>query len=306
MTRPDPALRRALDWGLLAPLRLKARTVAEGAYAGGHRSPRRGPGIEFGGHRAYVPGDDLRWLDHRAFMRHGRLLVREFETETDRALRLIVDASGSMAYRSERAPGAKLAYAALVGAALARIALATGDPVALDWLGGDQRRPLPAMGGREAFERVVSALESVVPGGDLTTDLDSVERALGPVARHARRGSVVVLVSDLIDLPDGTLERFTALGTEGRVLCAVQVLDPVERQFTFDGPVRLRASESGTVVETEASSVRARYLEALERLTLTWQDRLVARGGQLCRVTTTDDPIRVVRAILTAIRGVPA
>jgi uncharacterized protein (DUF58 family) len=140
----DARLRGALDWGKLVPLRLKARSVADGVYAGGHRSPRRGGGIEFGGHRSYVPGDDLRWLDRHALMRHGRLLVREFETETDRALCLVVDASASMAYRSAKAPGAKLAYAALIAAALARIALAGSDPVALDWLGGESPRALPA------------------------------------------------------------------------------------------------------------------------------------------------------------------
>ena len=163
-------LKRALDWGKLAPLRLRARSVADGVYAGAHRSLRRGSGVEFGGHRAYVPGDDLRWLDRHALMRHDRLLVREFETETDRALRLVVDASASMAFRSPEAPGAKLGYAALVAAALGRVAAASGDPVGLDWLGGRRPTALPASSGHEAFDRIVGALESAVAGGDLSAD----------------------------------------------------------------------------------------------------------------------------------------
>ena len=55
-------VRSKLDWGAFAPLRLKARSVADGVYAGSHKSPRKGSGVEFGGHRAYVPGDDLRSL----------------------------------------------------------------------------------------------------------------------------------------------------------------------------------------------------------------------------------------------------
>ena len=97
-------LRRSLDWGSLAPLRIRARMVAEGVYAGAHRSARKGAGVEFGGHRAYVPGDDLRWLDVRSLLRHDHLLVRQFETETDRALRLVVDATKSMGYRGKGAP----------------------------------------------------------------------------------------------------------------------------------------------------------------------------------------------------------
>src|SRR5581483_8976809 len=107
----------SFPWGEIASLRIRARLVAEGVYAGAHRSARRGAGIEFGGHREYVPGDDLRWLDRRSLLRHDHLLVRQFETETDRALRLVVDATGSMSYRGTRGQGAKLAYAALVAAA---------------------------------------------------------------------------------------------------------------------------------------------------------------------------------------------
>lgn len=298
-----PALRKALDWGKLGPLRLRARSVADGVYSGSHRSPRRGPGVEFGGHRNYVPGDDLRWLDRHALMRHGRLLVREFETETDRALRLVVDASASMAFRSAHAPAAKLAYAALIGAALARIALAGGDPVALDWLGGEQRRPLPSMGGREAFERVLGALEAVRPGGDLSLDLAGVERSLAPVARHAGRGSLIVLLSDLIDLPEGSLDYFAALATRGRTIVAVRVLDPAEARFPFEGPLRLRALEGDALVETDAEAARRGYLDALESIARQWETRLVGRRGRVVRAVTDDDAIEVVRAVLRAAEG---
>lgn len=294
---------RGMDWGKLAPLRLRAQNVADGVYAGAHRSARRGAGIEFGGHRAYTPGDDLRWLDRHALMRHGRLLVRQFETETDRTLRLLVDASASMRYKSERAPGAKLAYAALIAAALGRVALSTGDPVGLDWLGGSGQRPLPAMGGREAFERLVGALEDVEPGGDLGLDPAEVERAVAPIARYARRGSIIVVLSDLLDLPEGTLDRLVALATRGRTLIAVRVLDPVEATFPFDGPLRLRAMEGDALVETDGQLARAGYLEALERIATRWEDRLLPRGGRLVRCTTADDPTSVVRQILAVPLG---
>ena len=291
-------LKRALDWGKLAPLRLRARSVADGVYAGAHRSLRRGSGVEFGGHRAYVPGDDLRWLDRHALMRHDRLLVREFETETDRALRLVVDASASMAFRSPEAPGAKLGYAALVAAALGRVAAASGDPVGLDWLGGRRPTALPASSGREAFDRIVGALESAVAGGDLSADTLAVERTLARVGQHSGRGAVVVLLSDLVDLPPITLDRLAALAVRGRVVVAVRILDPVEVNFPFEGPVRLRASEGNAEVETDARMSRAGYLEALQDTARRWHARLLERGGGLVRASTTDDPVSVVRAVL--------
>ncbi|MFO0568377.1 MAG: DUF58 domain-containing protein [Polyangiaceae bacterium] len=296
-------IERRLDWGELAPLRLSARHAADGVYAGAHRSPRRGAGVEFGGHRAYVPGDDLRFIDRHALMRHGRLLVRQFETETDRALRLVVDATESMAYRGKGAPGAKLAYAAVVAAALARIAISGGDPVAVDWIGGDAREPLPALGGREAFERVLAALETVRPGGDIRLDPQAVERAFAAVARHARRGAIVVLLSDLIDLPDGTLDRFAALSSLGRTLIAVRVLDPVEASFSFEGAVRLESSEGDVVVDTDADAVRQAYLARLEEVAQTWDERLAPSGGGVVRAVTTDPPVDTVREVVLAARG---
>lgn len=303
--KPDSSvkIRSALDWGELVPLRLRARNVADGVYAGGHRSPRRGAGIEFGGHRSYVPGDDLRWLDRHALMRHGRLMIREFETETDRALFLIVDGTLSMGFRSANAPGAKLAYAAVLAAALARIAIGGADPVALSWIGGDNARSLPATGGREAFERIVGVLEGAAAGGDLHLDVSAVERAFASVARGAGRGAVVVLLSDLIDLPDGTLERFSALSSRGRALVAVRVLDPVEASFPFEGPLRLRAVEGKALVETDADAARAGYLRRLEQVADAWSRELVQRGGQLVKAVTDQDAVPVVRSVLRAAQG---
>jgi uncharacterized protein (DUF58 family) len=291
-----------IDWGQLAPLRLKARAIAEGVYAGMHRSVRKGAGVEFGGQRPYVPGDDLRFFDRRSLLRHDRLMVREFETETDRALWLCVDATASMAYRSEGAPGSKLAYAALVSAALARVTLSTGDPIGLGWVGGHGTHGIPAMAGREAFERIVGALEGAAAAGDVSADGAAIERTLGPIARRARRGAVVVLLSDLLDLPDGALSSFTALATSGRTLIAVQVLDPVEAELGFSGNVRLRSVEGDVVVEADADAVRATYKERLLALSAPWERELSARGGRLVRATSADEPITVVRAVLKAIQ----
>ncbi|AGP33575.1 DUF58 domain-containing protein [Sorangium cellulosum] len=298
-----------IDWGGLAPLRLKSRAVAEGVYAGMHRSIRKGAGVEFGGQRPYVPGDDLRFFDRRALLRHDRLMVREFETETDRALWLCVDATASMSYRGRRAPGAKLAYAALIAAAMARVALATGDPVGLAWLGGAGTHGLPAMAGREAFERIVGALEATSAAQDWSGDAGAIERALAPVAKKARRGAVVLLISDLLDLAhesgaERALSAFTPLSTGGRTLIALQVLDPSEAELDFEGNVRLRALEGGAVVEADAGAVRAQYKARLAALGDGWARALASRGGRLLRATSADPPTDVVRALVQAIAEV--
>jgi uncharacterized protein (DUF58 family) len=296
-------IRRAIDWGELAPLRLRARQVAEGVYAGVHRSTLRGSGVEFGGYREYVPGDDLRWLDRRSLLRHDRLVVRQFETETDRALTLLVDASSSMGYRGAGAPAAKIAFASLLAAALARVALAGGEPVGVSFVGGGPEvAPVPRAGGRDQFERVVVALEQVETGGDARADGTMIEKAVHSVLRSTRRGGIVIVLSDLLDLPDAAPDRISGIAPSGRVLVVVQTLDPYEVDFPFSGTVRLRALEGGIVVETDAATARDRYIEALEDLTRRWRDAVVGRGGRFLRAVTSDPPVQVVREIVRAVR----
>jgi uncharacterized protein (DUF58 family) len=299
---PLRPIRSAIDWGELAPLRLRAREVAEGVYAGAHRSARRGAGVEFGSYREYVPGDDLRWLDRRSLLRHDRLIVRQFETETDRSLCLVVDASASMAFRSPTAPGAKLAFAAVVAAALARLAVVNGDPVSLNFIGGGAGdAPVARSGGREQFERVVAALEAVQPGGDARVDGAMVERAIQSVLRTARRGAIIVVLSDLVDLPDSAARAISELASRGRVLTVLQTLDPAEAEFPYRGTVRLRALEGGSVVETDADSTRDRYLAALSALTEAWRKAVIGRGGRLVCATTREEPAAVVRAVVESV-----
>ncbi len=296
------SIRARVDWGELAPLRLRARQVAEGVYAGMHRSARRGAGVEFGGFREYVPGDDLRWLDRRSFLRHERLVVRQFETETDRALCLLVDASASMGFRGQGAPAAKFAFAAVVAAALSRVALASGDPVSLTFIGGARAPQVPRSSGREQFERIVAALEAVQPAGDAHADLAVLDRALQDLARTTRRGAIVVVLSDLLDLPAGANDRVSALGSHGRVLSVVQTLDPAEASFPFSGTVRLRALEGGVVVETDADTTREQYLAALAESAQRWRDAVQRRSGRYLGVVTSDDPVRVVRMVAESVR----
>ncbi len=302
MTEPTSAL-RGFEWGKVSGLRLRAESIAEGLYLGSHRSIKRGSGVEFSGHRNYVPGDDLRWLDRHALMRHARLLIREFETETDRALHLVVDATASMGYRSDAAPATKLEFATLLAAVLARLAIAGGDPVALDWLGGSNCRWLPPLGGRQAFERVVGVLEFAKAEGDCHHDDSAVDRALTAVLRYARRGTSIVILTDLADLPGAILTRAAALCSRGRRVIVVRVLDPAELNFTFRGPVHLLALEGRLSATTDADVTRNQYLSALSRESEQFATLLSQRGGRYITVCTDADPADAIRDIIVTFGG---
>jgi uncharacterized protein (DUF58 family) len=294
---------RHIDWAALGRLRLQARRIAEGAWVGLHPSHRRGSGLEFAGHRSYVPGDDLRWLDQRALLRHERLLIKQFETETDRTLRLVIDATASMAYASESARMSKLDMAGLLAAALTRIAVRSGDRSGLDFLGGVEAAPLPVCGGMPAFERTLIELTGVRAGGHVGTTRADLERALAPLTQRAPRGTLIVVLSDFLELGEAAPDVLAALGTGGRQVVLVQILDPLEASFELEGPVRLKAAEGTLEVETNASLARAGYLEALAALQRSFREALRAHGGDLVTCRTDDDAVGVVRMILRAAEG---
>jgi uncharacterized protein (DUF58 family) len=207
-----------------------------------------------------------------------------------------------MGYRGSHAPGAKYAWAALVAAALARVAIRSGDPVGLGFIGGSpSARPVPVSGGREAFERVVDALESQVAEGDALADVAALDRSLGALSRSARRGSVVVLLSDLLDLPPSAADRVSAIATRGRVVVVVQTLDPDEATFPFHETVLLKSLEGESTVETDEAA-RDRYLAALAELQESWRRTLLGRGASFVTMTTDRDPVSAVRAIIEAVR----
>src|SRR2546430_1077932 len=87
--------------------------------------------------------------------------------------------------------------------------------------------------------------------------------ATPPVSRAARRGAIVVVMSDLVDLPENARERIAEIASGGRVLIVVQVLDPAEAEFPYQGTVRLRALEGNAIVETDADTTRNRYVASL-------------------------------------------
>src|SRR5690348_3877310 len=113
----------------LAHLDVRARLVVEGFIAGMHRSPFHGFSVEFAEHRPYMPGDPLKNLDWKVWARSDRLLVKQYTEETNLRCHLMLDLSGSMAFRSERAAMSKIEYARCLSAALAYLMLQQQDAV---------------------------------------------------------------------------------------------------------------------------------------------------------------------------------
>lgn len=287
-----------LDWPSVRSLRLRGRRIAEGYLGGGHSSHQRGPGLEFAGHRAYTPGDDLRWLDQRAVLRQDRLLIKQFETETDRHFELIVDASASMGFSSTPDLPSKFDRAAVLAVALSHIAIRSGDRVGLQVLDGTVGHALAPASGSQAFERVADTLEQSKPEGRLGSTPEELERVCARIAQRSRRGSLLVFLSDLLELPAEAPEILAGLGSGGRQLLLLQILDPMEAHLKVEGPVRFRSNETLEEVETNATRTRSSYLTRLSSLREQFERAARAHGGDFVHTTTATDPLSTIREAL--------
>ena len=114
----------------LSRLDLIAKYVVEGYITGLHKSPYHGFSTEFAEHRQYMPGDSLRYLDWKVFGRTDRMYVKRFEEETNLKSHIILDVSGSMAFKS-RGPVTKLRYGTILAAALSFLMIRQRDSIGI-------------------------------------------------------------------------------------------------------------------------------------------------------------------------------
>ncbi len=238
----DPAFVRELE----ALRRRLSVTVRSGA-AGERASSRRGGSAEFLDHRPYAPGDDLRRVDWAAFARTGEPVLKLFRAEEDSVVRLLLDASASLAFGAPQ----KLEVARRVAAAIGYLALASGQRaqvlVARQARGQEGGRSLERSHrprrGRDALPALLRELSEPAASG--STDL---VRALDQTREQSARPGLLVVLSDFLD-PGPVTRALTQVCAAGHQVALVQVLAREEIEPNYDGDFAFVDAESDAQVE---------------------------------------------------------
>ena len=282
--RLDPAHLAALG-----NLEFIARSVVEGFLIGLHRSPHRGFSVEFAENRPYVPGDDIRHVDWRRYARSDRYYVKQYEEETNLRAYLAVDISRSMDWSSD--PGrlvTKLEYARLVAGSLAYLLLRQGDAAGLLAFDDRIRARVPPRGTRRHLSTLLAALADLEASG--TTDAGG---AIREVALRMRRRGLVVLVSDLLVDPDGTVRALKFLRHRGHEVLVFHVMDPGERDLPPAGDAVFFDPEDDGEVRTDAAGLRAEYRQAVREAVHAWRLECRRMGADY-HLFMTDSPLGAV------------
>jgi uncharacterized protein (DUF58 family) len=266
-------------------LALVARNTVEGFLTGVHKSPYKGYSVEFAEHRQYYPGDEIRHLDWRVLAKTDRLYIKEYEEETNLKAHLLVDASGSMAYRGKTQ--SKFEYARHVAACLAYLMLHQLDAVGLVTHDTRLRQIIPPRANAKHLLRVLQALERTQPGGE--TSLAPLWHELA--AHQIRQRGMVVVLSDCFDDLDRLLTALRHFRHKKHEVVLFHVLAPEEIEFPFRRLTQFHDLEAlPHRLLVDPARLRREYLERFETFTRQLRDR--SRGmGVDYHLLRTDEPV---------------
>ena len=243
----------------LSGLDVRARLVVEGFISGMHRSPFHGFSVEFAEHRPYMQGDPLKNLDWKVWARSDRFLVKQYTEETNLRSHLLVDLSGSMQFKSERAAMSKIEYAQSLAAALAYLMIHQQDAVGLMLFADQPITYVPPRSVRSHMDVILKTLGSVEPRG--RTRLGP---ALHQLAERIKRRGLVILFSDLMDKPEEVLSGLQHFRHRNHEVLLFHILDPNEIEFPYTDTATFVDLESGERLTTEPWEIARRYREKLE------------------------------------------
>jgi len=135
----DPAF-----FARLQGFRIIAKRAQRGNPGGGHRSFLRGGGIEFDRYRKYLPGDEFSKIDWNLYARLDKVYIREFTEDRDRAVHVLLDASGSMGRGTSGK--CRLDVARIIAGSILYLTLSERDRGGLHIMGGSEGSELEGEG----------------------------------------------------------------------------------------------------------------------------------------------------------------
>jgi uncharacterized protein (DUF58 family) len=272
----------------LANLELIARTVVEGALIGLHRSPYFGFSQEFAEYRQYVEGDDPRFVDWNVYARTDRTYIKRYLGDTNSHLMLLLDASASMAYRSQGV--SKFRYAQMLAAALAWMASHQHDAVGVLIFDQTVRNYRPPSTRSGQLHAILHAIDAAQParGTDLVVPFERFRE-------HVSKRGMVAVISDFYCDPEAMLASVRPLAYQGQDVVLLQVLDPEEQQPVVNSATLFEDMETGQAIEVSPDFMQREYPERIRQHTQSLRAAAARAGADHLLLDTSkplDQPLR--------------
>ena len=232
----------------------------------------RGRGSMFESLRDYVAGDDPADAAWKATARHGRLMIRNFETERSQNILVVLDCGRLMVPMVDEL--SRLDHAINASLLLSYVAMKQGDSIGLVAFSDRVESYVPPIKGKAALARMNEALyrlEAVPRESDY-------ERVCKFLALHHRKRSLIVILTDVIDKDASSmLLAYTARFARYHLPLCVTLRNLQVERMAAAQPQDVPACFSKTV----ALRMLARRADALGRMRQSGVDVLDADPRQL-------------------------
>ena len=240
----------------MPPLLAEASQLAATVVLGDHGRRRPGQGDTFWQYRPAMAGDGARSIDWRRSARSDAAFVQDKEWQIAQSVMLWVDPSASLRFASDKRLPDKAARARVLAMATALLLLRGGERVGLSG------QSLPPARGSQQAARLADLLSRDDPAEYAAPDMHGL-----PLQSRA------LFVSDFLGDIAGVEAALTTAAGRGIRGAMLQVLDPQEEAFPFDGRTIFESIGGTLRHETlKAGDLRGRYIARLAER----KDRLAA------------------------------
>ncbi|KPK95855.1 hypothetical protein AMJ80_03275 [bacterium SM23_31] len=236
----------------LSNLEIRARLVVEGFITGLHKSPYHGFSVEFAEHRQYMPGDEIKHIDWKVLGKTDRYYVKQYEEETNLKSYILLDVSGSMLYGSGKVT--KIEYASYLAASLTYLMLKQRDSVGLALFSDKILKYVPPRSVQTYLIHILREIENIEPQGKT-----NVSPAFHLLAEKIKRRGLVIIISDLFDVPDKIVSGLKHFRHKKHEVLLFHILDPYEVSFAFNKESVFLDIETGEEINTLPWHIRRDY-----------------------------------------------
>lgn len=251
--------------GALPPLLAEAERLAAMVLLGEHGRRHSGNGDEFWQYRVAVDGDEARQIDWRRSARSDVHFIRQKEWQAAQSVMSWVDQSASMQFASNKDLVSKATRAQVLALAIASLLVRGGERVGLT------NSANPVRSGQGQLLRMAQ---------ELATQTDPADFG-APDVHGMRPNTRAVFISDFMGNFDAVKTALTDAADRGVKGALLQILDPQEEAFPFNGRTIFQSMAGSLRHETlKAGDLRDRYLQRLAKRKAALADLAHATGWQ--------------------------
>lgn len=236
----------------LSTMALKARFVVEGFISGLHASKFKGHSLEFAQHREYSFGDELKRLDWKIYGKSDKYFIKQYEEETNLKAYILLDASGSMEYTSDKI--SKLEYASYIAASLSYLMIKQGDSVGLAVYGKEIKKVIPPRSSLSHLSVIFDELSELKADGE--TDISKI---LLDFSKNLKKRTLIILISDLFDEQENIIKAIKNYKFSKHEVIVFHIMDKMEKNLDISGNVLFKNMENESFLITEPEIIKREY-----------------------------------------------